>query len=218
MADKQVTVGYWGVAGLAQQIRYLLAYSEVEFKDETYTDQDKWFKNDKQSLGIPFPNLPYLIDGDFKLTESSAIVKYVAKKYGKEELLGKTIEDQARVDQFLSVISEVNSAFSGALRTEGWQDKKAETFEKVKAKLVDLENNAKENYALGYLTVVDFRLADFIYVISFVFPEETKEFKNLFSISKTVYEIPQIKKYLATGVTAVFPPFIPLDLKLPGGK
>jgi glutathione S-transferase len=40
-------------------------------------------------LGLIFPNLPYVIDGDFKLTESKAIHLYIIKKSGKTDLLGK---------------------------------------------------------------------------------------------------------------------------------
>ena len=43
MADKQVVVGYWGVAGLGNQVRYLLSYVGADFKDEIYTEREKWF-------------------------------------------------------------------------------------------------------------------------------------------------------------------------------
>jgi glutathione S-transferase len=33
------------------------------------------------TIDLKFPNLPYLIDGDVKVTESLAILKYIAKKY-----------------------------------------------------------------------------------------------------------------------------------------
>lgn len=218
MAENKVTVGYWGVAGLGNQIRYLLSYLNVNFEDKLYTEQDQWFKNDKTGLGIPLPNLPYLIDGDFKLSESTAIIRYIPKKFGKPELLGKTVEDEARVNQILGVITDVQNTLSTALRAEGFQDKKAETYEKVSAKLVDLNANVKENYALGYLTIADFRLSDFFYLISSIFPEETKDLKTLATIPATFYEIPEIKKYLATGVRTVFPPFIPINITLPGGN
>ena len=45
-------------------------------------------------LGLDFPNLPYYIDGDFKLTESAAIIKYIAAKYD-DKLLGRTSEEMA---------------------------------------------------------------------------------------------------------------------------
>ena len=80
-----------------------------------------------------------MIDGDFKLSESSAIVRYIPRKFGKPELLGKTVEDQARVDQVFAYIVELGTAFVTALRGEGFQEKKAEIFEKdFKTKFTNL--------------------------------------------------------------------------------
>ena len=60
------------------------------YEDKRYTNPQDWFGNDKQNLGFAFPNLPYLIDGDFKLTETLAIERYIIGKFGKtEELIGK---------------------------------------------------------------------------------------------------------------------------------
>jgi glutathione S-transferase len=33
-----------------------------------YTDPKQWFGADKANLGLPYPNIPYLIDGDMKIT------------------------------------------------------------------------------------------------------------------------------------------------------
>ena len=96
MAEK-VTFGYWGVRGLGQVSRLLLAYTGAVWEDVKYTSPDQWFGKDKQGLGIPFANLPYLIDGDFKLSESKAINSYIIQRSGNTELLGKNLQDQARV-------------------------------------------------------------------------------------------------------------------------
>jgi len=53
--------------------------------------RDEWLK-DKFDLNLPFPNLPYIVDGNVFLTETNAIHQYVARKY-KPELLGKTPGD-----------------------------------------------------------------------------------------------------------------------------
>jgi glutathione S-transferase len=89
----KVTVGYWKIRGLGQFIRHLLAYTGTDFQEVQYDNQDKWFKEEKGSLGFDFPNLPYLIDGEFKITESIAVAKYVIKRSGRTELLGKNTQD-----------------------------------------------------------------------------------------------------------------------------
>ena len=89
----QVTLGYWKIRGLGQHLRLLLAYTGLEFKDVQYETPEKWFGEDKPNLAFDFPNLPYLIDGEFKLTESSAIAKYIINKSGKTDLLGKNTQD-----------------------------------------------------------------------------------------------------------------------------
>ena len=71
----------------------MLHYCNVEFEDKQYFigpapdfDRSNWL-NEKENLGLDFPNLPYLIDEDYRMTESLAIMKYVAAKW-KPELLG----------------------------------------------------------------------------------------------------------------------------------
>jgi glutathione S-transferase len=78
-----VIFGYWKMRGYSQFLRHLLTYTETEFTEIQYDKREKWFDEDKKGLGFDFPNLPYLIDGDFKLTESLAIAKYIIKRSGK---------------------------------------------------------------------------------------------------------------------------------------
>lgn len=80
----EVTIGYWRIRGLAQPIRLLLSYTSTPFKEVFYdfATKDKWFEDDKKNLGLEFPNIPYLIDGDFKLTESPAVARYAIKRSG----------------------------------------------------------------------------------------------------------------------------------------
>lgn len=92
-----VTLGYWKIRGLAQYLRHLLSYTETEFQEVQYDNQDKWFKEDKNNISFDFPNLPYLIDGEFRLTESSAIAKYIINRSGKTELLGRNSQDQGKI-------------------------------------------------------------------------------------------------------------------------
>ena len=80
-------LGYWQVRGKGQQIKHLLAFCEVDYDLTNYQQgegpdfsRQEWY-DQKYKLDLPFPNLPYYIDGDVKLTESKSIMKYIAKKY-----------------------------------------------------------------------------------------------------------------------------------------
>ena len=72
----------------------LLHYANEDHKDRPYVfkegmDLSDWM-NEKFTLGLPFPNLPYYIDGDLKLTQSNAILRHLGRKY---KLYGSTDND-----------------------------------------------------------------------------------------------------------------------------
>jgi glutathione S-transferase len=101
--EMPLTIGYWKIRGLASNIRFQLAYSgitdynmvEYELGDGPDFDGSAWF-GVKPTLGLDFPNIPYLIDGDFKITETLAIHKYLADKY-KPALLGNDAAQRGQV-------------------------------------------------------------------------------------------------------------------------
>ena len=76
MAEK-IKLGYWGIRGAGQVSRLLLAYTKADWENIAYADPNEWFGKDKNNLGLDFPNLPYLIYGDIKTSESSAIARYI---------------------------------------------------------------------------------------------------------------------------------------------
>ncbi|KAJ8301669.1 hypothetical protein KUTeg_020656 [Tegillarca granosa] len=79
---------YFGHMTLAQPIRLLLNYVGEDFEDVRHMclvtapeySRDSWFKV-KFTLGLPIPNLPYYIDGDIKITQTNAILRYIARKH-----------------------------------------------------------------------------------------------------------------------------------------
>ena len=98
-------VGYWKIRGLGAPIRMLLHFLKVDFEDRTYQvgdapdfDKTAWLQ-DKFRLGMDFPNLPYLIDGETKITETAAILQYIAMKW-RPSLLGSCPAELARVQMF----------------------------------------------------------------------------------------------------------------------
>uniref|UniRef100_A0A2K5NV28 Glutathione S-transferase n=1 Tax=Cercocebus atys TaxID=9531 RepID=A0A2K5NV28_CERAT len=101
----RATLEYWQSAGhlsqLAHSIRLLLEYTDSSYEEKKYTmgdapdyDRSQWL-NEKFKLGLDFPNLPYLIDGTHKITQSNAILRYIARKHN---LCGETEKEKIRED------------------------------------------------------------------------------------------------------------------------
>ncbi|XP_063300497.1 glutathione S-transferase Mu 2-like [Pelobates fuscus] len=99
-------LGYWDIRGLVHSIRLLLEYTETPFEDKHYMvgdaptyDRSHWL-DEKEKLGLDFPNLPYLLDGDVKLTQSNTILRYIASKHGlcaeteKDKIIESLLENQ----------------------------------------------------------------------------------------------------------------------------
>jgi glutathione S-transferase len=160
----KLVFGYWKVRGLGQPLRLLLAYSGLDFEDVQYDSREKWFEGDKQTLGFDFPNVPYLIDGDFKLTESTAIAKYIIRRSGKTDLLGKTAQDRGHVNNIVGVVTDSMKDIRALFWNKDYENLKIELLEKVRPKFDALRNFVGENsFALGYLTLADFLLAESLY-------------------------------------------------------
>ena len=94
-----IVLGYWNIRGLAQQIRFLLVYLDVDFFEQPYDEAEQWeWEQTKDSLGLKEPSLPYLIDertavrNKVGLTGPLAIMKYIAENFNPT-LLGKSEED-----------------------------------------------------------------------------------------------------------------------------
>merc|ERR1711941_33879 len=96
-------LGYWDLGGRATVARYILAASGKKWEDKRH-NRDTWTatKTDMIKNGVDLPNLPYLIDGDRTIAETSAVVRYLGRKCG---FTAKTESEQIFEDQTDSIIS-----------------------------------------------------------------------------------------------------------------
>ena len=76
---------------------------EYEF---VFVDLLKGHQRTGEFLSItPFGKVPVLVDGNFKLSESNAIIKYLCKK-SKSDLYPSGLEEQAEVDMWCDFITQ----------------------------------------------------------------------------------------------------------------
>jgi glutathione S-transferase len=90
----------------------VLHEKDVEFEFVRLNIAEREHKTPEYLALQPFGLLPLLQDGDVKVFESRAIMRYVADKYkdqGTPNLYGSTVAERAQVDQWLEV---ENGAFS----------------------------------------------------------------------------------------------------------
>jgi len=110
--DSRPILGYWAIRGLAQPIRLLLAYTGTEFEDKMYQcgpgpayDRSAWM-DVKFTLGLDFPNLPYYMETNVKLTGTNAILRHIARKHN---LCGRTQEELVRVDMAAEQVMDMRN-------------------------------------------------------------------------------------------------------------
>ncbi len=204
-------MGYWKFRGRGQVIRHLLAYTGLEYEEKSYGQPNEWFgsNGDKGKLGLDFPNLPYLVQGDFRLTESMAIANHVVRVGKREELLGKTGEDRARVEMLLFLLEDLFSLTMNLFFSPNYASDRTRIYDsKVKTKLEELNRFVGEkDFALGYLTLVDFKLAETAHYFEKLYTDHLSSFATLFRIRKNVEGLPEIKRFYEKGGLAG--PFLP---------
>eukprot|EP00639_Heterosigma_akashiwo_P004801 CAMPEP_0194568268 /NCGR_PEP_ID=MMETSP0292-20121207/6466_1 /TAXON_ID=39354 /ORGANISM="Heterosigma akashiwo, Strain CCMP2393" /LENGTH=237 /DNA_ID=CAMNT_0039418313 /DNA_START=106 /DNA_END=819 /DNA_ORIENTATION=- len=200
--ESKVVLGYWKIRGLISNIRYQCAYSGIEYDMVEYEQgdgpafsRDCWLEK-KFDLGLAFPNLPYLIDGDLSLTETMAIHRYLAEKF-KPELLGSDPACKAQVAMVEHVLRDVkNQITMPAYRGEDKQP----IIDAAAAKLPSLvEWLGGKAFLCGPTpTFVDFYFFEILNWLQFVHGEEAWQstYASLETYRQNVANLPGLKEYL----------------------
>jgi glutathione S-transferase len=103
------TLGYWKIRALGAHLKMLLEYAGVDYENREYEIYKKAdggydmtdYNDERPTLG-PFPNIPYFKDGDYLLTETGAVTRYIAAKWAPH-LCGSTPEVSAMADMLYSI-------------------------------------------------------------------------------------------------------------------
>ncbi|XP_006008525.1 glutathione S-transferase Mu 1 [Latimeria chalumnae] len=177
-------LAYWDIRGLAQPIRLLLEYTGTPYEEKPYTcgeapDYDKscWF-NEKYSLGLDFPNLPYLCDGANKIVQSNAIMRYIARKHN---LCGEKEQEIIRVDIMENQVMDFRNGFGMLCYNPKMEDLKPAYMEKLPELLKQFSDFLGERpwFAGDKITFVDFLMYEMLDQHRMFEPKCLEKYKNL---------------------------------------
>ncbi|RWS25455.1 glutathione S-transferase Mu 1-like isoform X2 [Leptotrombidium deliense] len=212
----KLVLGYWDLRGLTEPIRYLLHYADVDFEDKRYTvgpapefDTSEW-TNEKNTLGLDFPNLPYIIEGDLKLSQSTAILRYLARKY---KLVGETEEETIRLDLAEQQLVDVRTGLVKVAYSGSEYEKNREEYLKTLPEKLELLSKflGDRKFILGdKLTYVDFLLYEVLDFHRLFEATSLNAYENLKSYLERFEALPAIEKYMKSGKFSRLPVFGPM--------
>ena len=122
-----IELGYWKHRGLLAALEIFCEHLGIDYVTNEYEvieledgstdpqgnkyDRSAWF-DVKYDLGLPYPNLPYLIDNknNLRITDSFAILKYLGRKASAG--LPKSIQEWAIAENLESILGDIRYGFS----------------------------------------------------------------------------------------------------------
>lgn len=149
----------------------------------------------KNTLGLDFPSIPYLIDEETKLTDPYAIMLYLATSFAPETL-GRTPEEKGEIDMLYSQLKDVKSAITGPCYVGQDRAVLAATAKNKMKPIVDYLG--KKDYLFGEnLTFLDFYLLEQCDFVQWLTNNEFfNENKNVARYVKRMKGLRQIKRYI----------------------
>ncbi|CAG0885300.1 unnamed protein product [Cyprideis torosa] len=196
-------IGYWDIRAFVTPIQYLLEYVGEDYEMKWYhigadLNPSEWF-GEKNKLGLDFPNLPYYLDGDLKLTQSLAIMRHIARR---NNLDGRTEQQKVLVDMTEMQALDLRMALV-YLYYQKWTEKDREHFltPNHKGSLPSyLETfNAylqKQTYLAGdEVTFPDFLLYETLEWVLFGFPASLDPYQALKDYHKKINDLPSMQRF-----------------------
>ena len=209
-SSRGIEFGYWHAKARAHYIRMLIAYLGLEVNEVTYKTPQEWGQK-KQELAksdhCPFPNLPYLVDGEIVITETVAICKALVLKASRPEMFGKTPADQVTHLSMMGVCADLFSAFiAGPFKQnleelrKGWPQflEKNNITQKLEGFCKTLGSRP---FLLFYLTVADLQLT-YMYDFFEYLSQQTgvrnpfADYPPLVNLHRNVWALPGLKGFM----------------------
>ena len=206
-----VELHYWNIRGNAEPIRLMMEYLGEEYEDVRMEQLapdffPKWLEK-KSKLEMEHPTLPYIVDGDTKLSMTLAIMKYLARKHGK--LLPTNEVQEMRCDQGEGVFVDLRFVFALNTYNPGFRENTRKCYEDMldKLQVLDRAMRGREWMAGEQLTYIDFGFFEVLDHFEMCFPRcfEDGRVVALGEYKRRFEGIPAIRKYRTSGKFVAMP-------------
>ncbi|KAM7539384.1 hypothetical protein Aperf_G00000056594 [Anoplocephala perfoliata] len=196
-------LGYWNTRGFTEPIRLLLHYLGVEFKEKSYKfgpapdfDTNMWL-SEKFKLGLDIPNLPYYIDDDINLTQSSAILKYIADAHG---MIPNCKKQRAILHMLQDAIVDFRFSYRAVCYDPDFDSRKGPFLKGLPDSLKVFEEYLGDKAWLtgDKINYPDFTLCDLLNQLERFEPSCLSEFPKLKAYLARFESLPTIKAYMAS--------------------
>nr|CDS31522.1 glutathione S transferase [Hymenolepis microstoma] len=197
------TLGYWDIRGLAEQIRLLLRYLKVEYQEKLYKpgpapdyDRGEWMA-EKFNLGLPFPNLPYYIDGDFRISQSSAILEYIADTHN---MIPNCKKQRAILHMVMNDVMDFRLSFARMCYSPDFETLKVDFMKTLPDKLKKYEDYLGDRKWLSgdKINYPDFNLCEILNQLKKFEPSCLEDFHKLKAYLNNFENLPELKEYMAS--------------------
>jgi glutathione S-transferase len=195
------TLAYWDIRGLAEPIRLLLVYTGTEFEDKRFItgdapgfDKSCWF-DIKYTFGLDFPNLPYYIDGDVKLTQTNAILRHISRKNGLD---GKTDVEKDRVDLMENQVMDFRNEFVRLSYNPDFENLKEDYLNGLDGKLKAFSDFLGERpfFAGDHVTHPDFHMYEMLWSHNKLSAEHIQKLPKLVEFMQRIEALPKVADYV----------------------
>ncbi|MEE6459715.1 hypothetical protein FKM82_000710 [Ascaphus truei] len=199
-----VILGYWDIRGLAHSIRLLLEYTGTLYEEKLYVTGDVcrlWEVGGESHFlrgDTSFPlllQLPYLLDEDVKLTQSNAILRYIARKHG---LCGELEGEKLRVDLMENQVMDFRRDLVTIAYNPLFETLKGPYLEKLPVALTRFSRFLGDGAWIAgeKITFADFLMYDILDQHRMLEPTCLQNFTNLQDFLTRIEALPPVAAYM----------------------
>ncbi|CAN7986645.1 unnamed protein product, partial [Ixodes pacificus] len=207
--------GYRRARRLGQPIRNLLVFKGVHFHEKLYLFLrplqylDAQWLTEKHHLDLKFPNLPYYIEGDVKLTQSLCILRHLGRKHNLAAATeSETTELDVLEQQARDLCESIREAAFSPVEPHSMRPYEDKLDEVLGPWAVHLQGR---QWVLGdRLTYVDFLLYEGLDWHRLLKTDVFKNYPTLDVYVSKFEDLPNLKTYFQSHMYYRFPIFGPL--------